>query len=173
MRRGRGTDEQIDIGEPRPALVVVQRLRVIALGQGERVLVRAIRDDRRAHPFAHEALERELRHLACAQHHRMTSAERAEDLGRELHGSGAGRRRTSADTGLVAHATTNHQRRLKEPAEHRPRGTAASLPRVAHLAMNLRLAEDHGVDAGGDAKEMRDGIPIASHVAEGSDVLAE
>ena len=42
---------------------------------------------------------------------------------------------------------------------------AALLPRIAHLSVDLRLAEHHRVETARDAKEMRRRVAIASHVA--------
>ena len=170
--RGRA-DKQIDVGEMRPAFIVMQRLRLVALRELLCALVRAIRDDRRPHALAHQALECELRHVAGAEHHRVAPAERAEDLGRELHRRGAGGRGASPDRRLVAHATAHHERRLEEAAQHRARGAAAALPRVSHLAVNLRLAEDHRVDARGHAIEMRYRLAVAAHVSIRRDVFAK
>ena len=42
---------------------------------------------------------------------------------------------------------------------------AARLPGVAHLPVDLRLAEHHRIETARDAEEMRDGVAIAPHVA--------
>jgi hypothetical protein len=83
--RGRA-HEHVDVGQRRPALLVVHRDRAIARGELHRAFVRAVRDDRGANALIVEALERELGHLTCPEHHRAFAAESPEDLLRELDG---------------------------------------------------------------------------------------
>ena len=65
------------------------------------------------------------------------------------------------------------QRRLEEAIEHRPGMRAARFPRVAHLSVDLRLAEHHRIETAGDAEEMRRRFPVAAHIAVRRRVGAE
>ena len=50
------------------------------------------------------------------------------------------------------------QRRLKQPMQHRPSraNVLRALIRLFHLRQNLRLADDHAFEAGGDTVEVLD-----------------
>jgi hypothetical protein len=149
----------------------VQRCRGIAAARrsaGEllRPLERAIRDDRGAHALIHQAFERQLGHLAGAEDHRALSLQRTKDLLGYLHGRRAHRRGAARDRRFVPDASRDEQRRLKETIEHRPGVGAAYLPRVSHLSVDLRLAENHRIETACHAKEMRDRIPVSTDVAE-------
>ena len=146
-RRGRGAEQQVDVGERVPRLLIVHRGRAVLRRQHHGAVVRPVRDDRRVHALLLQRRQRQLRHLAGAEHHGVTPGERAEDLLGELHRRAAHTQRAMADARLVAHAPRREQRGLEEPVEHRPRRGAAHLPRVAHLAMDLRLAHHHRVHA--------------------------
>jgi len=56
----------------------MHRCGTVTLGQSLRALVCAIRDDRDAHSFVHETLERNLRDVAGAEYHCSTAAESAK-----------------------------------------------------------------------------------------------
>src|SRR5204863_2205980 len=103
----------------------------------------AIGDDRHPYSFAEQTLECKLRDIARAEYHCPTSTEAAEDLLGELHRRRADRRRTAPDSGFLAGARGCEQRVLEHSVEDWPRLHAAVFPRVLHLALDLRLAEDH------------------------------
>ena len=90
----------------------------------------------------------------------MRFVERAEDLARQFHGGVADRDRHLPDAGLGTHPLghaegAGHQ--AVEPAAER----AAILGRGVgglELAENLRLADHHGIQAGGHAEEVMDRV---------------
>src|SRR5689334_24108557 len=114
-------------------------------------ITRTVRDDCRAYTLVGETFERQLRHVAGTENHRAPTTQRAEDLLRQLHRRRAHRCCATSDVRLVTHAAGNEQRCLKEPIQYGAAMLAAVLPRSAHLAVNLRLAENHRVEARGDA----------------------
>ena len=156
MRRRGRAHEHVDVGERRPALVVVHRDRAVSLGELRRALERAVGDDRRAHALivrgtrarappsrlrrapsrACRASEPKICFASCTAAELTDAAPRATDVSL----------RTRPAT---------EQRRLKEAVEHRPRMRRDTLPRVAHLPVNLRFAKHHRVETAGDAEEMR------------------
>lgn len=64
-------------------------------------------------------------------------------------------------------------RTLEEAVEHRARHGPASLPRVANLAVDLRFAHHHRLDARGNAEQVRSRLAIPPHVAEGHSISPE
>ena len=159
--------KHVDIGEARPALVVVERLAPWRSASATaRSYVRfatiAVRT-----PSLHEALERELRHLAGAEDHRAPAAERAEDLLRELHGRRAHRRCAAA----------NAPSRLRTRP---PRAATIWNSRLSTARDALRLASHASrtcpwicaspriIESSPDATRKRcaDRLAIASHVAD-------
>ena len=104
MRRRRRAEQHVDVGDLRPAFVDVHRSRTVLFRKHGRALEGAVGDDRRADSLVHEALERELRHLAGPEHHRTPPGQRAEYLLRQLHRRRADARRAASERGLGADA---------------------------------------------------------------------
>ena len=108
----------------------------------------------------------QLRHLARAHQHRGLVAERIEDLARETHRDRADRDRAVADQGGLAHAFGDLKGLVKCAMEHQPDRRGLRRLRVCEfqLAKNLRLANDHRVEARADAKQMADRVAPAEVV---------
>src|SRR3954468_1973611 len=171
--RGGRAEQHVDLVQRCPALVVMHRKRAVPARELLRALVGPVRDDRGAHALIHQTLQRELGHLSGTENHCATSGERAEDLASQLQ-SGRAHRGGAATYGRFAADTAGDEKRaLKEPIENRAALRPAGSPSVADLAYDLGLAEDHGVQPGCDAKEMRDGVAIAPHVAVAARFLAQ
>src|SRR6185312_7102455 len=66
VRRRGGAQQDVDIGEPRPTIVVAERFSAVPFRERHRALVRAVGNDRGADALAHETLEREIRHVTGA-----------------------------------------------------------------------------------------------------------
>ena len=165
VRRGGRAHEDVDVGERAPTLLVVHRDSAVALRELDGALERPVGDDRRPHALPAQALERELRHLARAEDHRARAGERSEDLLRQLHRRRAHRRGAARDRRLGPNATGDRQRRLEEAIEHGSRLRAALFPRIAHLPVDLRFAEHHGIETAGDAEEVARRLAVAAHIA--------
>src|SRR5947209_401395 len=79
-RRRCRAEQYIDLVQRRPALVVMHRERAMPARELLRALVRAIGDHCGADALVDQTLQRELGHLAGAEHHGASSRERSEDL---------------------------------------------------------------------------------------------
>ena len=121
---------------------------------------RAVGDDDLADAGARERERHALAHVARAEHEHATVVEGcragwwpSDDRGRRH------RHRVPADRGLGA-GPLAHLDRVAEGARRAagrsPTSRSATLPRLAHLAEDLALADDHRVEPGGDPEEVRD-----------------
>ena len=130
-----------------------------------RTLEGAIGHDSRVHAFLLERGQRELRHLPGTHHHGATSRERSEDLLGELHGRRAHTQHTVTQPCLAPDPPSREERTLEEPIQNRAGFGPAPFPRIADLAMNLRLAHDHGLHARRNAEEMHRRSTVPPDVA--------
>ena len=102
----------------------------------------------------------QLRHLARAHDHDGAVGQRAENLARQLHRRVADRNGHLADAGLRAHPL-GHAEGAGDQAVQPAADRAAILGRGVgglELAQNLRLADHHGIQAGGHAEQVMDGV---------------
>ena len=78
----------------------------------------------------------------------------------------------AADAGLGAHPLARLDRVAEQAGELR-RGAFAhrGLPRLAHLAEDLALADDHRVEAGGDREQVRDRGVVVVRVEQVGEVF--
>ena len=99
----------------------------------------------------------QLTHLARADEQDRPLLEVVEDPGGELGCSGRDRRRVLTDARLAAHALADVQRLAEEAVEDRTDGARVlgRLVRAPHLAEDLRLAGDEGVQPGRYAEEVK------------------
>ena len=99
----------------------------------------------------------------------MLAMQRSENLLGQFHRDRGDRDRRGTHCGLRAHplgdgkGAGQQQIQLRVDGAHRPRGRIGFL----HLAQNLRFADHHGVQAGGHAKQVADGILLAVFVEVG------
>jgi len=104
--------------------------------------------------FASEVGRGELDHLACAdQQHSLLGEARKYPAG-ELHCGSRHRDDVGTDTGIAAHFFRHRKRALEKLVEKCPEraGRLGDANRLFHLAEDLRLADHHGIEAGGDAE---------------------
>ena len=116
-------------------------------------------------------------HFSGAEKQNSFPLERAENLASEFDGGVRNRDRGIADGGFIAHALRNSKRLLHHGVKETS-GRAEFLrllPRGFHLRDDLRLADHHGVQAGGNAENMHqrgfveqavEMLPLAEHHAE-------
>ena len=118
----------------------------------------AVGDDDLEHAGARQRERHALTHLARAQHEHAPVVERAETAVRQRHRRRRHRHRVPADRGLGAGALAHFDRVAERARQQRPARFLAlgRLPCLAHLAEDLALADDHRVEPGGDAEEVRD-----------------
>jgi hypothetical protein len=97
--------------------------------------------------------------LRCADDEHGVVAQLAEHLQGQLDGGGTDAHGSLADGGLGAHALADLERVPEQPVEDHGRAAAVAGHLVGGLELgdDLRLADDHGVEARGDAEEVGDG----------------
>src|SRR5439155_18224843 len=89
------------------------------------------------------------------------------------------RRRPAAERRLAAHPGPDEQGGLEQAVEHRAGLGPRCFPRLAHLALDLRLAEDHRVEARRDAVKMAHRravaleVAVLAGIATGTEALAQ
>ena len=110
-----------------------------------------------------------FRHLAGADDQNRQPVQVAEDLAGQLDGDVADRDRHLADAGLVADAPRHAERAVEQLVEFAAQGAGGLGQRVGvlHLAQNLRLADDHRIEARGYPKDVPHGVAVGVAVKEG------
>src|SRR5687767_6537708 len=151
----------------------MKRNGAVFLRENLSLVERTVGDDCDPHTFITQTLQCDLGNVSCTQHHRSSPLERSENFLRELHCGRAHRGCTPADAGLLANPRRDKLRVLKQSIECRARCFARALPCVLNLALYLRLAEDHRVEPGSDAEEMRRCVAIVAKVEILRAVFAE
>ena len=132
----------------------------------DRALEGAVGDHQRADALGEQLARRELAHLAGADQQRRLVVEGVEDVARQLDRRRADRHRLLGDAGLGAHALGHRERLVEAAMQHAPRRADGRGHRVLllQLAEDLRLADDHRVEARGDAEEVAHGLAPVMHV---------
>jgi hypothetical protein len=130
------------------------------------LLVGAVGDQDGGCALLDEMARGELGHLASADEQDGLALERTEDFAGEVDGDrrdGDGR---AADLGLGADALGDGEGALEQRLERGGDGAdlAGDGVGLLDLAEDLGLANDHGVERGGDAEEMADGFALAELV---------
>ena len=135
------------------------RLAAHAVGELHRGVERAVGHQDLLDAVRLEVRRRELAGLAGADDEHGVVAQLAEHLQGELDGGRADAHGPLADGGLGAHALAHFERVPEQPVEDHGRAAAVAGHLVGGLELgdDLRLADDHAVEARGDAEEMRDG----------------
>ena len=131
---------------------------VVAARQVDRPLQGAVGDNHLGHALADQVLGRQFGHLPGADEQHPLVRKVAENLARQFHRGVADGHGAGADAGFRAHPL-GHGKGLVHQLVEQKTG-AAALGRVAvgllQLAENLRLANDHRVQAGGHQKQVLD-----------------
>ena len=111
-------------------------------------------------------------HLSGADHEGGVSIQVRIHAPREAHRRGCERDRIRADLRLGTHTLGGGKGGLKQLIEPRP--GAAGLMRnavgILQLTQNLRFAEHHGVESGGDAEGVLDREAVLMHIQAGGEV---
>ena len=142
-------------------------LGVRPLGERPRVLERAVHDAHRPDPALAQMLHGEGGHRARSDDHHLAPSQPAHrvlgEVGAERHervGSRAERR-------LLPHPASGARRRVEEPGQRRAGGALGlgAPQRLAHLGVDLRLAEDHRVEPARDGEQVigRVALPVGVH----------
>jgi len=111
----------------------------------------------------HEVARGDLAHFARADKEDSAPLERAEDFACEIDGDGSDGDGVGTDAGFAARFFSGGKGALQQVLELAGNGSGGARDRegLFHLAENLRLADDHGIEARGHAEEMADGFPVA------------
>ena len=126
------------------------------LGEAHRALVRPVRDEDTLRARGEQVTRRQLAHLPGPDEHHRLVREVSEDLPRELHRGVGDGDRAVGQPGLRADPLGHRERLREELVEHRTdRLELAGVPvGVLHLPEDLRLPEDHRIEAAGDAEQV-------------------
>ena len=164
-RVGRRDDDVRDL-ELRRQLVEAHRFASEALGQADSPVVSPIGDEHRRDPAGGEGPGDQLRCLAGADHQHPAAGQVAEGALGELDRDGGDRHALLAHPGLLPGAATGGERSAEEPVEDRAGGPLdqRQLVGALHLPLDLRLADDHRVEACGDPEEVADRLTATSRV---------
>ena len=131
-----------------------------------RALVGAVGDVNLAGSVGHQMARRQFAHLACSDQVDALALQVAEDLLRQIDGHRGDRYGGRGDRGLGADPLGDGERPGQQRIElrvDRSHGARRGV-RLLHLAQDLRLADDHRVQAGGHAKHVPHRIAIAMFV---------
>ena len=135
-----------------------------SFGQGARVLQGAVEHPDRTDPAAPEVTDGELGHPAGADHDRPPPGDPAQRFVRQIRSDRDVRVGRRAESRLLAHPAAGAHRRMEHGGEGRSRrflrfGAAEGL---THLALDLRLAEDHRVQTRRDREQVvgRVALPV-------------
>ena len=156
MRRAGRRDDDVGADQLLGQLLEADRVAAEALGQADRAVVVAVGDEDRLDALGGERARGQLGGLAGADDQHPAVSQLAERALRELDGDRGDRQRALRDPGLRAGALAGGERVAEQPVEDRP-GRALDerqLVGALDLALDLGLADDHRVEARGDAEEM-------------------
>ena len=155
-RAGRG-DHDVGLLELRGQRVEAHGLAAEPLGEPDRAVVVAVRDEHGATRRARSAPARSARRSRPAPITTTRRPLRSPSVScASCDRDRADRHGAAADRGLGAHALAGRER-LAEEAVHERAGRVLhqrELVRALHLPLDLGLADDHRVEAGGDAEQV-------------------
>ena len=164
-RAGRGDDDVGAVaGVVEPA--ELDRLPVEFLRQADGAIVGAIGDEDRRGAVRQQMAGRQFAHLPCADQVDALAVQGAEDLLGQFDRDRGDRNRGRSDRGLGAHALGDGKGAGEQLIELRAHGADRAGGGIGFLdlAENLRLADDHRVEAGGDAEDVADRFIFAKFV---------
>ena len=139
---------------------VLDRRALEELGHFDGALVGAVGDEDVRAPRAAQVAGGQFAHFAGADDHDGAVVERAENLARQFHRGVADGDGHLADAGLGAHALGDAEgaaHQAVQPAAERAAILGGGVGGL-ELSQNLRLAHHHGIQAGGHAEQMMDGL---------------
>ncbi len=160
------------VGEQRRQLLEAHRPAAEALGDADRAVVVAVGDEDGVHAAGGERPRRELGGLARADDQHRALLEVAERALRKLDRDLRDRKRPLRERRLGARALAGGKGAAEEAVEH---GAGRVLDQrelvgALDLALDLGLADDHRLEAGGDAEEVVGGAGAAHRVEVGDEL---
>ena len=95
-------------------------------------------------------------HFTGADEQHLLRRQAVENSGRQMHGGGGHRHRVGADGGGRTHLLGHGEGLLEQLAQQRAHGPGffGGARRLLHLTQDLRLAQHHRIEAGGDAEHV-------------------
>ena len=137
-----------------------------ALRQPDRAVVVTVGDEDRGDAAGDQRLGDQLGGLAGADDEDAALGEVAEGAARQLDRDRRDRETLLADPGLLAGAAAGGERGAEEAVEDRPGRTLDQRQLIGafDLPLDLRLADDHRVEAGGDAQQVAGRLGRAQRV---------
>src|SRR5882672_4827777 len=170
--RGTGNDDVV-FRQALGQVAQLDRLRVETARKGFGPFQRAVRHRHAARLLRGEMSRGKLDHLARADQQHFLFGEARKYPAREPHRGGGHRDDVGADSGVAAYLLRYRKRALKEFVEERSEraGRLGDASRLLHLAQDLRFADHHGVEAGGDAERVAYGFAVGEGVEIGLQLL--
>ena len=163
VRRAGGADDDVGFGGGFVELFEWNDAAVEGLSELTGAFERAVGDEDGSGTLLDEVAGGEFAHFAGADEEDGAALQRSEDLAGKFDrdrcdGDGVG-----ADGGFSADTLGGGEGGLQQMFELAGDGAGSARDGEGFfdLAEDLRLADDHGVEAGGDAEEMADGLLIA------------
>ncbi len=162
VRRAGGADD--DVGPGRGVIEAIKGngFAVKLLGQGDGAVEGAVADVNLFGPVGDEVTGREFAHLAGAHQIHRLAGEAAEDLLRQFDGHRCDGNRRGSDGGLIPNLFGDGKgagQKLVKLRIYRTEGAGGGVG-FLHLSEDLRLADHHGIQAGGDAEDVLDGLKL-------------
>ncbi|MNF52621.1 hypothetical protein D3C84_339720 [compost metagenome] len=170
---GGGTDDDVAVDQLLGHVGQQHGVGAELLGEDAGALQGAVGDHDALHALLVQVAGDQGDGLAGADQQRLAAVQVGEYLlgqadGGERHGN-----RVLSDGGIGAHRLGGAEGGLEQTAEQRAHGAGLARYSVGglHLAKDLRLAEDHGVQPGGDAHHVADRGVVRVYVGAGAQLF--
>ncbi len=156
LARGGGGNHDVGFGQMLRQVGQRDRVTAVAAGQLLRGFQRAVGDDDPARLLFGEVARGQFDGVAGADQQHAGLLEVGKHLLGQAHRGERDRHRVRADAGVGAHALGHREGVLQQPVHRRLQclRPACQLVGVLHLAEDLRLAQHHRVQPGGDAEHV-------------------
>ncbi|MCY1411063.1 hypothetical protein D9M71_264450 [compost metagenome] len=140
------------------------------LGQQAGALQGAVGDHDALHPLLMQVAGDQGDSFTGADQQCLAAVQVGEDLPGQADSGKCHGNRVLADGGVGTHRLGGTEGGLEQATEQRADGTGLTRHGVGglHLAKDLRLAEDHGIQPGCDAHHVTDGCIVLIHVGTGT-----
>jgi len=168
LARGGGGDHHVGLGEVLRKVGQRDRVAAVAAGEVLRGLQRAVRHDQPARLLVGEVARGQLDGVAGADQQYAGLAQVGEHLLGEAHRGERHRHGVCADAGFGAHPLGHREGVLQQAVQRRLQRVrlARKLVGILHLAEDLRLAQHHRIQPGGDAEQVARRVLLVVAVQE-------
>lgn len=170
---GSGADDDIAVGQLLGYLRKQHRMGAELLGEQAGALQGAVGHHDALHALLEQVARDQGDGLAGADQQRLAAVQVAEDLLGQAHRGERHGHRVLADGGIGADGLRRTEGGLEQAAEQRTDGAGLARDGVGrlHLAEDLRLAEDHRVEAGGHAHHVAHRVFVLVHIGTGAQLV--